>query len=165
MSVRVLVGGVGYRFQSDLSFGLHVSDALAAEPPEGVEVMDLGYGAIFATQDLMVADPPYDRVVLVAAAVRGRAPGLYEGTGTPPHESDEEIQERVREAGAGVLDLDHLLVIGRRFGAFPDEVRVLELEPVETGPGERLSGVAARLLPEAVERVRAAAVEPRLART
>lgn len=164
--MRVLVGGVGYRFQSDLSFGLHVSDALAAAGlAPHVEVMDLGYGALFVAQDLAAADPPYERVVLVSAAVRGRPPGLYERRPAPPTESPAEIQERVREAGAGVIDLDHLLVIGAHFGAFPADLQVLELEPVESGPGVALGPAAARLLPDAAHRVRAAALAPHVALT
>ncbi|MBW3555073.1 MAG: hydrogenase maturation protease [Gemmatimonadetes bacterium] len=164
--MRVLVGGVGYRFQTDLSFGLHVSDALQGEGGlDGVDVMDLGYGAIFVSQDLAGADPPYDRVVLVSAATRGREPGLYERRPEPALESVDEIQERVREAGAGVIDLDHLLVIGEHFHAFPADLRLVEVEPVESGPGDGLSAAVERLLPDAIRRVRAAALEPQLAGT
>lgn len=157
--MRVLVAGVGYRFQSDLSFGLHVTDALLERGGiGGVEIMDLGYGALMVAQDLADADPPYERVVLVSAAVRGREPGLYEWRPAPPMESVDEIQQRVREAGAGVIDLDHLLVIGAHFGAFPGDLRVLELEPSTLGPGEGLSPAAVRVLPEGLERVRALAL-------
>lgn len=164
--MRVLIGGVGLRYQTDLSFGLHVSDALEAGGGlDGVDVMDLGYGAIFVSQDLAGADPPYDRVILVSAAIRGREPGLYERRPEPARESVDEIQERVREAGAGVIDLDHLLVIGEHFQAFPADLRLLEAEPVDSGPGDGLSPTLERLLPEAIERVRAAALEPRFATT
>lgn len=162
--MRVLVGGVGYRFQSDLSFGLHVTDALTTSGGvDGVEIMDLGYGALFVAQDLANTAPAYDRVVLVSAAARGREPGLYERRPAPPAESVDEIQERVREAGAGVIDLDHLLVIGDHFGAFPADLRVLELEPWGQGPGEALSPAAQRLLAGAVARVRTLASDPEAA--
>lgn len=158
--MRALVGGVGYRYQSDLSFGLAVSDALASgDALPGVDVMDLGYGAIYVAQDLAAATPPYDRVVLVSAAIRRRAPGLYERRPALPEESTDQIQERIREAGAGVIDLDHLLVIGGHFEAFPVDLRVIELEPVERGPGDALSPLAERLLPEAISRARAAILE------
>lgn len=158
--MRALVGGVGYRYQSDASFGLAVSDALAAGGLPDVDVMDLGYGAIYVAQDLAGATPPYERVVLVSATVRGRAPGLYELRPAPPAESVDAIQERIREAGAGVIDLDHVLVIGAHFDAFPADLRVLELEPVDSSPGDRLSPFAERLLPEAIARTRVAALEP-----
>jgi hypothetical protein len=168
--VRILIGGIGYRFQGDLSFGLHVTDALdAARLPDGVDVLDLGYGAIYVAQDLGDAEPRYDRVVLVAAAVRDRAPGLYgpsAGTGPPRGMSGPaEVQARILEAGAGVIDLDHLLVIGTHFGAFPADLRVVEFEPTDQRQGERLSALAERLLPAAIARVRRAALEPAVSET
>ncbi len=57
------------------------------------------------------------------------------------------------EAGAGVIDLDHVLVIGRHVGALPDDV-VVELEPQPGTTGAVLSPQAEALLPEAVELVR-----------
>ena len=101
----MLIGGVGYRWQRDASFGLVVSDALAQlEWPPGVEVQDLGYGALYVTQDL--ADGHYDRVVLIAATVRGRRPGqLYRAAWGGALPDAAEIQARVFEAGAGVIDL------------------------------------------------------------
>jgi hydrogenase maturation protease len=164
---RVLVGGVGYRFQGDLSFGLRVSDTLEAESlPAGVEVADLGYGAIYVAQDLAAADPPWERVVLVSAAARGRAVGLYEETRSaiPGAVAAADVQARVWESGAGVIDLDNLLVIGGHFGAFPADLRVVELEPTDRHWGDGLSGRAEALVAEAVERVRRAALAPSLAR-
>jgi hypothetical protein len=188
--MRVLIGGIGYRFQGDLSFGLHVSDALGTEAlPGHVEVMDLGYGALYVAQDLAGADPPFTRVVLVSAAARGREPGLYEGLGaattaaaaTGPSTSaatsavageaagglpglygPDGVQERILEAGAGVIDLDHVLVIGAHFDAFPPDLRVIELEPTGQDRGDGLSELAARLLPEAMARARRAALDPAL---
>ena len=56
---RVLIGGVGYRWMRDASFGLVASDALAREQwPDGVEVADLGYGALYVALDLLDARPP-----------------------------------------------------------------------------------------------------------
>jgi hypothetical protein len=174
--VRVLIGGIGYRFQGDLSFGIHVSDRLLHEElPDHVEVMDLGYGALYVAQDLAHASPPYTRVVLVSAAVRGRAPGLYDGpgpAGPAPATADAlpglygpgGVQERILEAGAGVIDLDHVLVIGSHFGALPFDLRVIELEPTELHRGDGLSELAGRLLPAAVARARRAALEPALSR-
>ena len=74
---RVLVGGVGYRRMGDASFGLVVTDELATRPwPPGVTVADLGYGALLVVQDLAAADPPYERLVLLAGVPRGRRPGI-----------------------------------------------------------------------------------------
>jgi hydrogenase maturation protease len=160
---RVLIGGVGYRWQRDASFGLAVSDALSSlEWPPGIEVADLGYGALYVAQDLADADPPYTRLVLVAGVERGRTPGqVYRGTWGGSLADADEIQARIREAGAGVLDLDHLLVIASYFGALPREVITLELEPVDVSGGEGLSPSATALLPSVIEQARELALRPR----
>jgi hypothetical protein len=72
-----------------------------------------------------------------------------------------ELQERIREAGAGVIDLDHLLLIARHFGALPEEVACIELEPVDVVGGDGLSDAAAARLPEALALARAVALAPR----
>jgi hydrogenase maturation protease len=153
---RTLIGGVGYRWQRDASFGLAVSDALAAlEWPVEVEVADLGYGALYVSQDLADAQPPYTRLILIAAVRRDRAPGeLYRDTWTPVVADAEEVQARVREAGAGVVDLDHLLIIANYFGTLPAEVITFELEPVDVSGGEGLSRGVEMLLPRVVEDIR-----------
>ncbi|MBW3577278.1 MAG: hypothetical protein KY462_05985 [Actinobacteria bacterium] len=173
---RVLVGGVGYRWLGDASFGLAVSDELASVGlAPGVEVADLGYGALYVAQDLADAQPPYDRVILVAAVSRGRESGRvyrWRWDGTLP--ADEEVLARLREAGAGVIDLDHLLVVAGHLGALPQDVVVIELEPVvdatEVAEGGRrqdkgtggceLSPPAARLVPDVVALVGAEAAAP-----
>ncbi len=153
---RVLVGGVGYRWYGDCSFGLHVTDELARLdwPPE-VDVEDLGYGALHVALDLRDAEPPYQRVVLVAATERGREPGcLYRFECDAAVPDGEEVQARMYEASAGVIDLDHLLVIARHFGALPDDVVAVELEPQPGTTGDGLSRQAQALLGDAIDMVR-----------
>jgi hypothetical protein len=79
VAARVLIGGVGYRWCGDASFGLVATDELAPMPwRDGVRVEDLGYGALHAAMDLADADPPYERVILIGATERCRQPGrLY----------------------------------------------------------------------------------------
>ena len=159
---RVLIGGVGYRWLRDASFGLVAGDELARlEWPPGVEVADLGYGALYVAQDLADARPPYERLILLAGVARGREPGRlyrYRWAGVAP--DHEELQARIREAGAGVIDLDHLLVIAQYFGALPDDVVLLELEPVDATGGDGLSPEAAHRLPEAIALARREALAP-----
>lgn len=154
--MRTLIGGVGYRWQRDASFGLIAGDALARlEWPPHVDVADLGYGAIYVAQDLADAEPPYDRLILLAGVVREREPGRiyrYRWSGALP--DAEEIQARIQEAGAGVLDVDHLLIIAEYFDALPDDVLVIEVEPVDATGGEGLSAETADLLPDVVAMVR-----------
>jgi hydrogenase maturation protease len=159
---RVLVGGVGYRWFGDGSFALLVSDALAGlEWASGVDVLDLGYGALHVAMDLADIDLPYERVVLIAVTERGRAPGqLYRFACDPGAPSAQDVQDRMYEAGAGVIDLDHLLVLGRHFGALPDDVVAVELEPYPGTTGDQLSPAAQALLPQAVELVRREVLAP-----
>lgn len=153
---RTLIGGVGYRWQRDASFGLVATDELAClDWPDEVEVADLGYGAIYVAQDIALANPPYERLIFLAGMQRGREPGRlypYRWTGRPI--SDEEIQARVREAGAGVIDLDHTLLIAQHFNALPPEVLVIEVEPVDVSGGDGLSEAASALLQPAIDMVR-----------
>lgn len=153
---RVLVGGTGYRWHGDASFGLVASDELARLAwPDGVDVEDLGYGALHVALDLADADPPYDRVVLIASTERGRPPGqLYRFPCDTTVPDAEEVQARMYEAGAGVIHLDHLFVIGRHLGALPDDVIVIEFEPHPGTTGAVLSAQARALLPDVVDLVR-----------
>jgi Ni,Fe-hydrogenase maturation factor len=155
LSERVLVGGVGYRWMGDLSYGVVLGDVLAALswPPQ-VEVRDLGYAAHWVVQDLEDADPPFDRLVLIAGVARGRKPGTLacERWKPGPYEPDD-VQARMREAGFGAIDLDHLLAIARYFQVLPREVVLFEWEPVTTR-GEYVSDEARDSLDAAAERVR-----------
>jgi hypothetical protein len=146
---RVLVGGVGYRWQTDASFGLCASDLLEGQLPPGADAMDLGYGAIYAAQDLAALRPTLERLVLLAGVTRGREPGrLYRYVWRPAHPDPDELQERIREAGAGLVHPDHLLLLGEHFEGLPERVEVWELEPVESAPGDRLTEAARERLAE-----------------
>jgi hydrogenase maturation protease len=153
---RTLIGGVGYRWQRDASFGLVATDEMMLQQwPAGIEVADLGYGAIHVAQDLADACPPYERLILVAGAQRDRRPGSAWRYGPDTSlPAAHEIQERIREAGAGVIDLDHLLVIARHFKALPPEVLVVELEPARSDYGVELSPEASQALPQIVSFIR-----------
>lgn len=161
-SPRTLIGGVGYRWHGDGSIGLVASDELARlEWPSGIDVADLGYGALYVAQDIADAQPPYERVVLLAATTREREAGhLYRSRWEGASRDANEIQARIYEACAGVIDLDHLLVIAQYFGTLPDEVILVELEPVDVTCGEALSPEAARRLPEMIELARSEALSP-----
>lgn len=137
--MRVLVGGIGYRFLRDGAVGPYMSDRLAAGATNGVEVEDLGYHPVGFTQNLQDREP-YDRIVLVGAVARGREPGTvsaYRWDHALP--SEQEIQVRVSEAVTGVISLDNLLIVTEAFGAFPDDVRVVEVEPADESWGEGFS--------------------------
>jgi hydrogenase maturation protease len=151
--MRVLVGGVGYRFLRDGAIGPYMADELAAGAANGIEVEDLGYHPVGFTQNLQDR-PAYDRIVLVGAIARGREPGTvtaYRWDHALP--SDKDIQERVSEAVTGVISLDNLLIVTEAFGAFPRDVRVVEIEPADEGWGEGFSPVVEAKLGEIEEAI------------
>ena len=154
---RVLVGGVGYRFLRDLSFGPIAIEALRREEwRSGVDLEDLSYGPIAILHNLE-ARPPYDRIVLIAGVKRGgRSPGLvteYRWDGRLP-EDEEEIQARIAEAGSGVISLDNLLVVLTWFRRLPRELVVIEVEGLDEEWGEGFSAAVERAIPEVVAAVR-----------
>lgn len=153
---RILIGGVGYWWQRDASIGLEAIDALEAQGwPPGVRLAKLDYGAIYVAEDLRSVSPAYDALLLIAGIERGRPPGrLYASRWAAELPDEQEIQARVYESGAGVVDLDHLLVIGQYFGALPDDVRLFEVEPVDASGGEGLSPKVTDVLPDVIARVR-----------
>jgi hydrogenase maturation protease len=152
-AVRVLVGGVGYRYLRDGAVGLYITDTLAPQATNGIEFEDLGYHPVGFTQNLQDR-PAYDRIILVAGVKRGREPGTvkaYRWDHVLP--SDKEIQDRVSEAVTGVISLDGLLIVTEAFGAFPEDVHVVEVEPADEGWGEGFSPEIEAKLPEIEETV------------
>lgn len=151
--MRVLVGGVGYRYLRDNALGVHIADSFAGRATNGVEVEDLGYHPIGFTQNLQDR-PPYDRIILVAAIVRGREPGTVKAYRweheLPPLE---EIQDRVSESVTGVISLDNLLIVTEVFEAFPEDVWVVEVEPADESWGDGFSPEIQAKLPEIEETV------------
>jgi hydrogenase maturation protease len=147
--VRVIVAGVGYRNLRDHSVGVAVTDRLEREAwPAGVVVEDLSYNPIAVVQRLEDEPPDrrFERAVIVAAAGRtGRAPGAvvaYRWDGALP--VDAEIHRAVTEAVTGVIAVDNTLIVTRHFGALPDEVVVVEVEPAVHEFGDTLSELVAR---------------------
>lgn len=153
--LRVLVGGVGYRFLRDLSFGPLLTDGLQKEVwPEGVDIEDLSYGPVAILHNLD-ARPRYDRLVLVAGTKRGRPAGSvtqYRWDGRLP--DDEEIQARIEEAGSGVISLDNLLVFLTYFRRMPEEVVVIEVEGADEDWGEGFTPEVEGATPQVVAMIR-----------
>jgi hydrogenase maturation protease len=161
-SLRVLIAGVGYGNLRDLSVGAVLSDRLTEFVwPEGVEVEDWSYGPIAIVHRLKEAEPPFERVVIVAGVQRHRPPGTvdcYLWDGALP--GDAEIQNRVAEAVTGVIDLDNLLIVTRYFGALPDDTVVVEVEPEDTDWGSGFSARVEALLDGLMDMVRHEALAP-----
>lgn len=163
--MRALVGGIGYRNLRDYSFGVLVSDALAARSwPAEVRIEDVSYNPIALVQRLEDEPPDrrFDLVVLVSAAERaGRAPGtleIYRWDGALP--GAERIQAAVADAVTGVIDLDNTLIVARHFRALPTLVVIVEAEPEIHAFGDELSPPVAGAFTRACEIVGRLAVDP-----
>lgn len=159
--MALLIAGVGYQFMRDLSVGPELVPVLAALTwPPGTEVIHMHFGPVHAVHWLTERPERYRRVVFLAAVPRGRPHGrVYAYRWDRRLPDPAEIQARVAEGVTGVVDLDHTLIVAEHFGALPADVRVVEVEPVETGWGEGLTPEVAALVPEIVEAVRRAAGE------
>lgn len=152
--MRVVLGGVGYRSLRDHSLGIVLSDELEplAHPPE-LLIEDLCYGPVAVAQWLLdeTAVAPIDRAVFVTAVARedGRAPGTvsaYRWDRVLP--SDEAIQRAVADAVTGVILLDNTLIVTAWMGALPEEVLVVEVEPLAHAFGEEMSPAVASVYPD-----------------
>lgn len=149
--MRVLVGGVGYRFLRDESVGPWAAEQLESRAAGGVEVEDLGYHPVGFVHNLQERDP-YDRLVLIGAVRRGRPAGtvdVYRWDGALPDAG--EVQARVAEAVTGVISLDNLLIVSGALGELPSDVRVVEIEPGPEGWGEEFSDTVQARLDDVLE--------------
>ena len=161
---RTLIAGVGFTNLRDMSVGPLLAEQLAAEAwPPGVDVRDFGYGAVHATHDLqdLQAGERLARLVVFGAAPRGRAPGTvtcYRWDGALP--DAEAVQAQVAEAVTGTISIDGLLVVGQQFGALPDEVIVVEIEPADESWGPGCSPAVEASLGLASATIRVAALSP-----
>jgi len=157
--LRVIVAGVGYRNLRDHSIGVEVADRLETDRwADDVVVEDLSYNPIAVVQRLDEEPPErrFQRAVVVGAVERaGRAPGTiaaYRWDGVLP--GDGEIHRAVTEAVTGVIALDNTLVVVRHFGALPDEVIVVEVEPAVHEFGDTFSDIVGRQLDSVCKLVR-----------
>src|SRR5262245_38429260 len=162
--MRVIVAGVGYRNLRDHSAGVEVADRLAGRAwPAEVVVEDLSYNPIAVGQRLEdePADRRFERAIVVGAVERGREPGTvtaYRWDGVLP--GDGEIHRAVTEAVTGVIALDNTLIVTRHFGALPDDVIVVEVEPAEHEFGDTLGDAVADAFDGLYALVAELAIEP-----
>lgn len=154
--VNVLVSGIGYSNMSDLSFGRVLLERLEnMDWSENVRVEDLNFGPIMIYQWLEETPVKFDKMVLLHAAKRGRAPGTLEVfRWDAPKLSVDEIQQSIGEAVTGVLSMENLLIICRHFGVLPEEVVIVEIEPEWEDFGMELSPTVAARADEAIDAVR-----------
>jgi len=138
-SESTLIAAVGHRLCRDLSAGPVWLDRLSRlEWPPHVTVEDFSFGAVAMMQRLQ-ADP-YSRALFLTAEARDREPGTLHLKRHEPQVLDpDHVQASISEAGAGVVAIDLLLVIGEYFDVLPAETWTLEVEPVDGDWGDGLS--------------------------
>lgn len=155
---RVLVGGVGYGNLRDFSAG-PVVVARMSDLGEGVDVEDVSYSSIDLLF-LLQRREPYAALILVTAASRGEPPGTVRvARWTPAPFDPERLQARIAETLTGVIDAENHLHVLEHFGALPERVLVVEIEPSEQAWGDTLSPAVERGVAEAVGRIRTLVAE------
>lgn len=128
--------------------GPELADRLATHPWQGdVVVEDLSFGPIAVVQRLQDEPNRFTRAIFVAGISRTpwRPPGtvsMYRWDGVLPDPT--EIQRAVSEAITGVILLDNTLIVARHFGALPEEIAVVEVEPLIHEFGDGFSEPVAR---------------------
>lgn len=153
---RVIVSGVGYPDLADYSIGIVVIEQLARwTPPGNVVVEDLSYNPIAVVQRFQDEAPHrrFTRAVFVSSVTRALRPAgtvrCYRWDGILPGEED--IQRAVTDGVTGIIALSNTLVIAKHFGALPDEVVVVEVEPQSNEFGAGFSPPVADVFDRACE--------------
>lgn len=139
----MLVAGVGNPWAGDLDFGpWFVRSYRDHGWQDGVIIEELSLAAHRVLHLLRELRPT--TVVLVAGFPRGGPPGtLRRYRPDRAHLEEAEIQQRLGESAAGVIDLDHLLAVTTFYGDLPDDTVVIEVEPAATAFSDALSPVVA----------------------
>lgn len=150
----VLVGGVAELWQGDLDLGRRAVEVLAAdELGAGVLVEELSYGAVAVAQRLEELAPR--ALLLVGAAVRGRAPGTVERRAVTPRAEDVAAAQRaVGDAVVGYVSIDLVVDVASALGVLPADTVAIEVEPRATDASTELTPEAVDGLERALELVR-----------
>lgn len=150
----VLVAALGHAWLRDQAFGLKVLETLRQRTlPADVELADWTFGTITAFQKL--AQGAYRRAIFVSGTPRGdRPPGtLARWSPSTALPAPEEIHSRIGDCVMGAVSVDNLLIIARFYGVLPEDVVLVEAEPVDDTWGNELSPELAGILGPAVDAV------------
>lgn len=152
--MTALIAGFGAELRGDDAVGLAVVRRIAERAlPEGVRAVEIGIGGIALIHEL--ADP-CDRLVIVDAVRRGRAPGTVYVL-APVLEDDPDTAMAL--ADAHFTEPYRAIVLARQLGRLPRDVHVVGVEVERTEDLELgLSPAVARAVAVAAERALALAV-------
>jgi hydrogenase maturation protease len=135
---RVLVAAFGHAWLKDHAFGMKVLDLVRRDAPAHVELVDWSFGTVAAFQKLAAAN--YGRAIFVSGTARGRRPGtLHRFTPAAELPASAELHARIADAVMGVVDVDTLIAMSRYYGSLPEDVVLIEAEPVDDTWGADLS--------------------------
>lgn len=140
--MTIVVGGVGQLYQGDLDIGRHVAERLAgADLGPDVVVEDFFYGAVAVMQRLGDLEPR--ALVLIGAEETGAEAGSVRRRRIRARPAAPwEVQDAVGAAATGHVTIELIVQVAAAFGALPPRTAAIEVEPAETGPGDRLTPVA-----------------------
>ena len=144
--IRTLIAGFGNVLRGDDGFGVAVLRRLGERgvASDAVELLDVGTGGIRLAQELIT---PYDRLIIIDAMTRGRAPGTVYSLvvdGVMP----------TREIDMHTTVPSRALEVARAFGPLPAEIYLVGCEPGSVDElTTDLSPPVAAALEEAVRRV------------
>ena len=160
--MKVLIAGVGHPNLKDLSFGqVLLAHLKELEWDDYIELENLSFGAIAVYQWFQDEPGKYQRVIFVSAAERGRVPGTLQTYSWDFPELDpEKVQNSVAESVTGIISLDNLLLILQQFEMLPEEVEIIEIEPIESDIGFECSPTVAARFDEFADIVRQKATQP-----
>lgn len=160
----VLVAGVGYPLLSDLAFGTVLAHRAADWNIPGVAVADLSHTPVAAYQTF--SEGAYETILVVGAEKRGGE--LNDGTPSENpgaiHEyepgdvemPEDELVELVGQTAMGFNTLKNVVVVTRALGSFPEDTRVIAVEPAYDSWGmavEEFSDPVAAAVDEVRDRV------------
>jgi hydrogenase maturation protease len=142
--VSVLVAGVGNLFFRDDAFGIEVARQLAAEPPPGARVVDIGIRTLHLAFELL---EPCGLCIIVDCMARGAAPGTL-------FVVEPEPDAAAPPPDAHGMDLAIVFSTVRELGGQMPRTLVVGCEPAVLDPGIGLSTVVASSVNGAIELVR-----------
>ena len=143
MNEKLIIMGVGNWLQSDDGVGVHAAQALALDPPPGVEVVDAGTDALSALPFFEQAD----RMLIIDAVRAGGMPGTIRRF----TENELAQQQSMTTIHAVNLLVSRYLMAP---GAAWPEVLILGVEPGVLDYGMVLSPAVAAALPQVLSRSR-----------
>lgn len=144
---RIVVLGVGNLLLQDEGIGVHLAQALQAQPlPPGVEVLDAGT----SVWETLMALGPADQLILLDAARAGGEPGTVYCFRPEDISPGEPMMVSLHQ-----IDLLQALRMAELAGWQAREVLILGVEPASIGWGMQLSTALEERFGSLVEVVRA----------